>query len=91
MRKILASKIIGLVLSVYLALFFAFVIPLHHHADFTEHDDCAICAVSHNPFTSNVNVNLQILFVLLFTIVFTDTAVNIFRKTQIHLRSPPVF
>jgi hypothetical protein len=89
MRKARALKIIGIIVSVYLALFFAFVIPLHHHVDFTEHNDCVICDISHQPFISNVNFTIQLLLVLLFTFVFADNIIKIFDQTQFHLRSPP--
>ena len=88
-KKIL--QLSGFIVSVYLTVFLAFVLPFHHHADFNEHEDCVVCIISHQPAVSNTNVNLQVLLVLLFAVALANTSTRIFRKTHLHLRSPPVF
>ncbi len=84
-------KIIGLALSVYLAIFFALVVPLHHHADLNSRDDCSICAVSHQPFSLDNNVTINISLVFVFMIFLPCLLFSNREITQLYLRSPTVF
>jgi hypothetical protein len=88
-KKHTAFKILGYLTAVYLVLFFALVIPLHHHGDFDSHDDCAICAVSNQPFVSNITAIVHLLFVLFIILSLSEPQVQSFLKENLHLRSPP--
>ena len=82
-------KVLGLLLSVYLTLFIALVVPLHHHDDCGQHDDCAICAVAHQPFVLNASIVIVVSLVCCFVTILP--LLQSFKKdtTHLYLRSPP--
>lgn len=86
------SKLINWLFCIYFVLFFAVLIPFHHHADNKTHEqDCSICMLSIQSFISNVSLNLTAIFVLIITIFLVKIAVKNFKKEHIYLRSPPNF
>ncbi len=88
-RKI--SKSLGWLLCAYLILFFAVIIPFHHHADEKAADDCQICAVAGHAVTANAGPNAVIIFVFFLIVVSGgDTVISSRRKIP-HLRGPPIF
>ena len=84
------SKFLGCLLVVYLTVLFAVIIPLHHHNDLDSHDDCAVCAVSSQPFVPNVSVLVHVLFVLFIIFAVNKPQVQFFSQENLHLRSPPL-
>jgi len=83
-------KLLGLLFGVYLILFFAVIVPFHHHADHRSHDDCAICAVAALPFiVTNVNFDIGVIFVFFLIVIFSRVIIQSFRKENRHSHSPP--
>ncbi|MEA5001651.1 MAG: hypothetical protein VB017_07200 [Endomicrobiaceae bacterium] len=84
------SKLINWLFCIYFILFFALVIPFHHHADNKTHEkDCSVCMLAAQQFSSDVNYNITAVFVFIIAVTLVKTAVKIFKKRNIYLRSPP--
>jgi hypothetical protein len=84
------TPVVGWLAAVYLILFFGLIVPFHHHDDSARHEDeCAICAVSNQPFISSDLYRIAILFIILF-IIAPDPLFGAFSpRVALHLRSPP--
>ncbi len=80
----------GLLLCVYLALFFLVIIPFHHHADNSSHNsDCVICTVTKQLVVLNISSLLQIIFVLFLIVALDNVIIQTCHRKNLHLRSPP--
>jgi hypothetical protein len=84
-------KLLVSLLVVYLAVLFAVIVPLHQHNDFGSHNDCAVCAISHQPLILITSSFVQVLFILLLTLVPAGVVTKTTSIHSLHLRSPPAF
>ena len=89
--KLSKSKLLISLVTVCLTLLFTVVVPLHQHKDLSAHDDCAICAISHQPMIAVGAAMVKILFVLLLILVCVVITEKTFTSSELHLRSPPSF
>jgi len=83
-------KPLSYLFALYVILFFCVVIPFHHHADYSAHDDCPICAVSNQSIATDVAAPVHILFVLFAILFIGKQQVPFFSVENLHLRSPPL-
>jgi len=84
------SKLINWLFCIYFILFFALVIPFHHHADNKTHEkDCSICMLAAQQFISEVNSGITAVFVFIIAVFIAKNAIKKFKKDAIYLRSPP--
>jgi len=90
LRKI--SKPLGWLLCAYLTLFFAVLIPFHHHAnDKAADNDCQICAVAGQAVIANAGPSAIVFFIFFLIVVSGSSAVISSRSKIPHLRGPPIF
>jgi len=84
------SRLAKLLFCIYFVLFFALVIPFHHHADNKTHEkDCSICMLAAQQFISEVNSGITAVFVFIIAVFIAKNAIKKFKKDAIYLRSPP--
>lgn len=90
-KMINKSRLFILFLGIYLSLLFAVIIPFHHHADNSFHNDCAICVVAQQAYISSTNSFVEAALVFILILVSIGIAVKTSLRENLHLRSPPVF
>lgn len=85
------SKLTALLLSIYLSVFFAVIIPFHCHADYNLHNDCSVCLAACQLYIFKNNSFIQILFVFSLILIVSKIIYTNNLKENLHLRSPPSF
>jgi len=77
-------------MAIYLAIMFLVFVPLHHHEDYKEHDDCIVCIIAHQPFHVSVSLALPIVTVFLIVNLVLPSTIPICQTpASLHLRAPP--
>jgi len=81
-----------LFLFLYILLFFAIILPFHYHADsLDKHDDCVICALSHQSFVFGSSLQLVLALVSFSLLILAGSFVKNARLENPLLRGPPSF
>ena len=81
-----------LLLSIYILVFLAIIIPFHHHSECSDHrDNCIICSISHQPALAQGSLLLAILLFVLLISVIKEISSKTYSYGYPHLRSPPQF
>lgn len=84
-------KPLGWLLCAYLALFFAVILPFHHHANEKAAADCQICAVAGRAASANAGPGAVIISLLFLLVASCSAPVISSRSKTPHLRGPPIF
>ncbi|HAJ79487.1 MAG TPA: hypothetical protein DCO75_06910 [Fibrobacteres bacterium] len=77
--------------ALYLVVFFAFVMPFHHHDDGVNHADCSICLILHQAFILSaviaavISVSLSFFKIIRLKEIFYSSLPRIF-----YSRAPPL-
>jgi len=85
------KKAVSFFCALYLVVFFAFVMPFHHHDDGANHTDCSICLILHQTFISStviaavISVSLSFFKIIRLKKIFYSSVPCIFDS-----RAPPL-
>jgi hypothetical protein len=84
-------KILSVVCAVFFSCYFGLILPLHHHADGSVHEECAMCAIQSQPADVAIIFCLIIIAVALSSTVPTQKSSFTRINTPVYLtRAPPV-
>jgi len=77
--------------AMYITIMFMVVIPLHHHDDGAEHDDCAVCIIGGQPCQISDVINIVFVSIPIFiTVQFLSSFLTTFSKCSFDSRAPPL-
>ena len=77
-------------MAIYLAILFLVIVPIHHHDDHQEHNDCVVCVLAHQPVQPSVAFALPI--VTVFRVIKLDLPSTILicqTPSTLQSRAPP--
>jgi hypothetical protein len=84
-------NIFSVACAVFLSCYLGFILPLHHHADGTVHEDCAMCVVQNQPADVAIAFCLiSIAVAFSTTIPCQETAFSRISPLVYLIRAPPV-
>jgi hypothetical protein len=78
------------VLAIFICLYLGFILPLHHHSDGHDHDNCSLCIVQDQSSKSETVFTLNF-FATIFNAVFLAVVVSrVFSPSPVYrTRAPP--
>jgi hypothetical protein len=86
------SKTFRWFIGFYIVLFFAVILPFHHHADLQEnHQDCVICAALSQTAIGYTHVGLNFVLIFIAFILSIAEFKPLFFNRSFSPRGPPLF
>jgi hypothetical protein len=85
------TNLFSFVCAIFFSCYLGLLLPLHHHADGAEHDECAVCAVQGQPADVTIAFCLTIIPVVISsTVICQKTSFSRISRSVYLTRAPPI-